>query len=207
MRILCKYASRSRPHLLAETLDNWKADVRWIVSLDSDDPTVEKSIEHCRARGIEPIIGTSATKIEAMNRDISGEWDVLVMVSDDMRAADGWLDVVRSHMAHTDMGLWFPDGKRRDLCTLSIIGRKLYERLGCVYHPAFRSVWCDNYYHYAVERWGRLKFVDLPVFRHEWKKENNDALMQRNESRTHYNADRATYEQLKTRFDATGIYL
>ena len=47
------------------------------------------------------------------------------------------------HFPDTDGVLWFFDGWRKDLNTLCIIGRKYYERFGYIYHPDYKSFWCD----------------------------------------------------------------
>jgi hypothetical protein len=45
----------------------------------------------------------------------------------------------------TDGVLWFNDGLQGPrLNTLSILGRKYYDRFGYIYHPAYKSLYCDN---------------------------------------------------------------
>lgn len=210
MRFLLKYPTRSRPELWAETLDAWNSqasgnhELRWLCSIDADDSTMTTQ---AAPAGVQMITGEPGGKVHAVNRDMehAGEWDVLVVVSDDMRPlAAGWDERIAEHMTTLDCGLHFPDGRQRHLCTLSIMGRPIYERLGYIYHPAFKSVYCDNFYQDVLSAWGRLKFVDERVFAHQWKQGNNDALMARNESRKLYIEDETTYYRLKKQFQQTG---
>lgn len=211
MKFLLKYPSRERPELFAKTIEAWsksvsgKHELIWFVSLDENDPTLAEYRSKCDQFDIDPIVGKSKNKIDAVNRDMDrapDEWDVLVLVSDDMRpTAKNWDAIIADQMPTLDMGLWFPDGRRRDLCTLSIIGRSALIRLGgFLYHPAFESVWCDDFYHLQMQTWGILKFVDRNVFKHEWRVHNNDALMKRNEDGATASRDKKTFERLSKQF-------
>jgi len=215
MDILLKYPSRSRPNLFADTVNEWQKraaqpeKLQWLVSLDADDASLSEYRSKCDALDIDPIIGTSKTKVEAINADMQlarDPWDVLVLVSDDMRpVVDSWDDIIREQMPTLDMALWFVDGRQGELCTLNIFGRPVYERMKCIYHPAFESVYCDNYFHFILEHEGRLKRIGAPqVFVHEWQKHNNDALMKRNENPEGYQRDKATFERLKSHYLKTG---
>lgn len=214
MNLLLKYPTRARPRLMDATIARWlelaggRHALRWLVSLDYDDPQLAECLDVCRKHGIDPYLGHSKTKIEAINADLdyAGEFDVMVNVSDDMRPlVKGWDDLVAACLPDLDFGVWFPDGRRTDLCTLSIFGRGLFERMNrWVYHPAFVTVWADNHYQHVAQRWGRLKFVNCQAFVHEWRKENNDALMQRNEDRNLFAADQQTYNRLVAEFAAGG---
>lgn len=215
MNILCKYPSRSRPELFASTLSEWQRRavqpdrLRWLVSLDVDDPALPEYRSKCDALDLDPILGTSKNKIEAVNRDMdrAGDWwDVLVVVSDDMLpVVDGWDDIIERHMPTLDMGLWFIDGRQNELCTLSIFGRPIYDWMKCVYHPIFESVYADNYYHLVMEHAGKLKRIGSRVFEHRWRKENDDALMKRNEDRAIHQRDRARFEKMKAEFISMGV--
>lgn len=215
MKFLLKYPSRERPELFATTVSEWQRRathpdrLQWLVSLDSDDPTLSAYRHKCDALDIDPILGTSKNKIEAVNRDMdrAGDWwDVLVVVSDDMLpVVDGWDDIIERHMPTLDMGLWFIDGRQNELCTLSIFGRPIYDWMKCIYHPSFESVYADNYYHFVMECRGKLKRIGASVFEHQWKKQNDDALMKRNEDPITYKRDHDRFVQMKAKFLETGI--
>lgn len=215
MRLLLKYPSRERPELFAATINEWmrlasdQGRIQWIVSLDADDPTLPAYRHKCDTLDIEPIIGTSKNKIAAVNRDLdrvrAAEWDMLVLVSDDMRpVVEGWDSIIEQNAPTLDMALWFVDGRRGDLCTLSIFGRPIFDRMNCIYHPAFQSLYCDDYFHFIMEHEGRMKRIGQRVFEHQWRVENDDALMARNESNEFHRQDRDTFARLKARYLETG---
>lgn len=210
MRFLLKYPTRSRPKLFQSQIAAWREtasgenSLQWLVSADADDATMNtpEIREWCAAQGVPIHYGQSKTKIEAVNADMDkagDDWDVLVLVSDDMIPVAGWDKVIADNMPDDlRCGLWFPDGKRRDLCTLSVFGRPILNEVlgGHIYDPAFKSVCCDDYYHWLMKRAGLLKFVDVMIARHAWREQNNDDLMRRNEHPTTYAADRQTLRRM-----------
>lgn len=213
MTILLAYASRSRPDMFYKTVEAWsylasgQHEIVWACEFDNDDLSMKNlAVEtFCQERGIRYEFGASNTKIEAINatmRSAPAEWDVLICVSDDMQpVVDQWdnLVAVEFHERdgfHLDRAIWFPDGNQLRLCTLSIMGRPVYDRLGWIYHPEFKSVYCDDHFHNLMTRWNKLKFVDLQVFKHLHKVENNDALMHRNEHSSLYQHDQQLYQRL-----------
>jgi hypothetical protein len=100
------------------------------------------------------------------------------------------------HFSKCNGALWYPDGFQSRICTLSIMGRPVYEELGHLYHPDFESVYCDNWYHEVMVRSNRLQKINRQVFRHQWRKENNDALMRRNEGQAVYRRDKQVFVRL-----------
>ena len=122
--------------------------------------------------------GESKTKIEACNanmNEIDYPWDIVMLVSDDMiPVVRGYDDVIRSHMMasfpDTNGILWFNDGHQKDaLNTLSIMGRKMYESFGYIYHPAYKSFYCDTEFTDLCKGSLKSKCVYIPtcIIRHE----------------------------------------
>lgn len=212
MKFLLKYASRSRPALFKQRVDNWnklasgKHELVWICSFDTDDPTMQTADirDFCQANGIMPHYAPNKSKVQAINASMNfapPEWDIVIIVSDDMACLmQDWDDIVAKDMEESftecNGALWYPDGRQDRTCTLSIMGRPVYRRLGHLYHPAFRSVYCDNYFQHVMERSNQLKKINKPVFAHEWRKDNSDALMARNEHRAVYLRDKQTFDRL-----------
>ena len=219
MKFLLKFASRSRPHLFQKRVDNWidkssgKHELYWLCSFDEDDASMTDPAMQawCLERKLHCHYGRSKGKVEAINADM--RWaprdaDIYVIVSDDMAVLEqNWDCIVADEMvaAFPDLNgsLWFLDGRQDRTCTLSIMGRPVYEELGNLYDPRFISVYCDNFYHEIMHRTGRLKRIDTPVFAHVWGKENKDALMRRNESPELYCQDQKTFERLMKELDVT----
>ena len=166
MRILLKCPTRSRPAQFIRILNQYvslanRPDLIGIcISCDIDDSTmtnesVQQSIKKI-THGVawsEIYYGNNTNKIEAVNADmtiINWPWEIIVIVSDDMvPQVKGYDDILRSHMIakfpDTDGILWLNDGTQKDkLNTISIMGRKMYDSFGYLYHPAYKSLFCDT---------------------------------------------------------------
>lgn len=164
-----------------------------------------KNITH-RTAWSEIYFGNSKTKIEAVNADISSvpwQWDIVMIVSDDMvPQVKGYDDVLRCHMMakfpDTDGILWVNDGTQTDkINTISIMGRKMYDSFGFIYHPAYKSLFCDTEFSDLCKGELRAKCLYMPymLIKHEHPgtgfPERNDALYARNNS--YWYQDMMTY--------------
>lgn len=175
-KILFKIASRGRPKRLKETLDSImsnianKQDYETLLSLDSNDPLIPEYEQIKDSHSA--VFGESKNKIDAINRDIDkakSRWDILVNVSDDqLFLATGFDDIIRRAFGGSlDRFLQFPIGKPSDcIAVLSIIGRPYYERFGYIYHPSYKSLWCDLDATDVAVKLGKRKYVNLKIFEH-----------------------------------------
>lgn len=166
MRILLKCPTRSRPQNIMTTLTsymklaNHPEELGVAISCDDNDVTMTRNLVQ---EELHRILAKSAwhriffspnhSKIEACNanmNEIEWAWDIVVLVSDDMiPQVQGWDDVIRTHMMSrfpdTDGILWFHDGYQGDkLNTLTMFGRKMYDSFGYLYHPDYKSLFCDT---------------------------------------------------------------
>jgi hypothetical protein len=123
----------------------------WLISVDLDDTTVKiPAIEEVLSNQRYDIAqGNSNSKIEAINRDVNyigHSWDILLNISDDQEPiTKGYDNIIRNLMPdNLDASLWLFDGRNRSVNTQEIIGRKYYERFGYIYHPSYKSLYCDN---------------------------------------------------------------
>ncbi len=166
MRILLKCPTRSRPQKVTETLARYMAlanhpeQIGVVVSCDDSDMSMSRNLVHeeihsvlKRAAYSKIFTSPNTSKIEACNanmNEIEWEWDIVVLVSDDMiPQLQGYDDVIRNHMLSrfpdTDGILWFNDGYQEyKLNTLTIFGRTMYERFGYIYQPEYKSLFCDT---------------------------------------------------------------
>lgn len=177
--ILYKLATRSRPQRFKETLNsiiNNSSNNNYmvLVSIDNDDESmqlVSKEIDH---PNVVFISGLSYNKIHAINRDVEkasdyADWDILVNVSDDMLITSKDFDkVVRSAFIETtDVFLHLPDGFTNEkLPTMSIMGKEYYERFNFIYHPSYKSVWCDNEAMDVAKKTLCYRYIAQQVFVH-----------------------------------------
>ncbi len=157
--ILMKVSSRGRPDELLYCLKehirlaNNPHQMLWLISLDIDDDKCN-NIDFCNqiASIIDNpniVFGTSLSKVDAINRDVNEltqHWDILLNISDDqLPVKKGYDTIIRESMPnHLDRSLWFHDGWQHRINTQEILGRKYYERTNTIYHPSFKSFFCDN---------------------------------------------------------------
>ena len=72
------------------------------------------------------------------------------------------------HFPDLDGCTHFNDGYTNiKLITLSILGRKLYEHFGYIYHPDYKSLYCDNEFTQQVHKIGRVAYIDKVIIKHE----------------------------------------
>jgi len=214
MKFLFKYATRQRPEWFKETLTRWRSllsgkhDYQFVVSIDQDDETMNnpEMLDFCsKMKGVEVCIGQSKTKIEAINADMQGrDFDILVVVSDDMTPQvrnydDMMARDMTANFPDLDGALHYNDGQHgRDvLITLSVMGKKLYDRFGYIYHPDYISVYCDDEFTDIVRQWKKVVYIDRVIVRHEWKKYGSDSLYNRNDQFYANGVDKQTYIERK----------
>lgn len=215
MHILYKYPTRQRFDKAIARINEIGAmssndNYTVLLSVDQDDsPTMQRLSE---LFGVTLDVDLSPSKIHAINRNmhLAPEWDIVVVMSDDMVCQVPHFDkIIREQMAlnfpDLDGVLWFHDGYQKDICTLTIMGRKYYERFNYLYHPDYLSLWCDNELTEVAKELGKIKFIDQVLFKHEHPAWNNnqtrfDALYARNEAL--FDRDHEVYlERKKRNFD------
>lgn len=183
MRILIKYTSRSRPEKFMEGLksiyDLISDNPNYLIlcTLDEDDNsmnTLSMREDLSRFKNLSYIYGESKSKIDAINRDVDkvNDWDILVCMSDDMRfTAFGFDQLIREGFQHncpdTDGFLHYPDSTAKHmLSTMSIIGRKYYERDGYIYNPTYLSLHADNEAMEVSQMRGKYWYMGIQIFDH-----------------------------------------
>ncbi len=221
MRILLKCPTRNRPQKIMSTLSaymklaNHPEQIGVAISCDEDDASMSRNLVH---EELHRILGKSAwhriftspnkTKIQACNAnmdEIEWEWDVVVLVSDDMiPRVQGYDDAIRAHMGgDTNRLLWCNDGFQGEkLNTLCIFGRQIYDHFGYIYHPEYKSLFCDTELTDLCmnELKDRCVYVPYCIIRHEHPgtgyADTMDALYQHNQK--YWNEDMYTYIRRKT---------
>jgi hypothetical protein len=74
---------------------------------------------------------------------------------------------MRAHYPDTDGVLWFNDGNRSDLNTLSILGKRYYDRFGYIYNPEYKSMYCDYEFMLVGNILGKQTYFPEVIIRHE----------------------------------------
>ena len=116
--------------------------------------------------------GTS--KISAINDHIEPDlYDIIICASDDMiPQVDGWDEdiakAMKEHYPNLDGCVHFNDGYTNGkLITFSILGRELYKHFGYIYHPDYKSLYCDNEFTQEVIRMDKVQYIDKIIIKHE----------------------------------------
>lgn len=211
--ILFNFASRSRPERFHKTVEKIaelckSANYVILAKVDSDDPALNEYLDPVRPM-VQFAIGKSTSKIDAINRDIpTSGWDILVNVSDDIVFTRlHFDDLIRQHCGQDDFVL-FPEpfadgqvvkGKNERIAVMSVFGKDYYQRDGYVYHPSYKSLFCDNEATASARDRGCLKEVEEELFYHEHPAagyKTNDAQYKHTES--FWNEDKANYLKRKS---------
>lgn len=181
-KLLVKFPTRGRPDKFFTVLDRYyygakrKDLTSFLVTCDLDDASMNNDAVRQKLQGyknLAVIYGNSKSKIEAVNADMihAPEYDIILLASDDMVPEEkGYDEIIRQKMTDlhpdTDGVLWFFDGYRRDFNTLCILGKKYFERFGYIYHPSYKSFWCDNEFTDVANQLGKQTFIDKVIIRH-----------------------------------------
>lgn len=224
MRILLKCPTRSRPQKIISTIRSYvqlanRKDLLGVaISCDHNDATMTRNLVqeelHRTLAGVawhNIFFSPNTSKIEACNanmNEINWEWDIVVLVSDDMiPQIQGYDDIIRNHMTarfpDTNGILWFNDGAQGDkLNTLCIYGRAMYNHFGSMYRPEYKSLFCDTELTDMCKGplADRCLYIPYCIIRHEHPgtgyAQNMDALYLRNQK--FWNEDMYTYISRKT---------
>ena len=179
MKILFNYTTRSRRSNFLRGIDSIvnniadKSSYHILISVENEhhDATMHPlpQLECPHTYKVNPYGPTS--KVDAINRDVNEflevfEADIIINMSDDVVfTVKGFDDIIREDI---DLGgcLHLPDGNRKDLLTVSILGIDYYKRDNYIYHPSYKSLYCDNEAMEVAKLRGCYKFVDREIFNH-----------------------------------------
>ena len=186
MNFLFKYPTYRRPEWFKDTLQKYynmlsgKNNARFLITLNEDDETMNNPAIGSFMQGFTNLqykYGTHDSKIDAINADMEGmDFDVLFLISDDMIPIVPGFDLViselmQNHFPDMDGALHFNDdccGKDRTI-TLSIMGKRLYDHFGYIYHPDYKSFYCDNEFTDEVRRLQKVFYVPEVIVKHDWR--------------------------------------
>lgn len=209
MKLLIKFPTRQRPNKFKSTLSKYyqmlsgNHDVNFIITMDDNDKTMNnnamKSFLDNHEANINYFYGKHKNKVSAINADMDNlDFDILLLASDDMiPQIVGYDNIIcnsmKKYFPRLDGALHFNDGRvGRRLLTLSIMGKRLYDYFGYIYHPDYLSLWCDNEFFKVVTKKKKVKYIDKVIISHEWTKyTGKDKLHIRNES--FYKRDRKVF--------------
>jgi hypothetical protein len=113
-------------------------------------------------------------KIGAINAHVDEvDFDIVVCASDDMiPQMNNWdieiASAMGQHFPNLDGCVHFNDGHTDGkLITFSILGKKLYDHFGYIYHPDYKSLYCDDEFTREVTRMDKVAYIDKTIVKHE----------------------------------------
>jgi hypothetical protein len=201
------HPSRNRPEMAYNQLQNWLKKssggivIQHILSIDLDEPQADKYKELFTASLIVQNNPSEGYVVGATNEGAKfAKGGILIYLSDDFDCPQDWDIEVTNRLAGRRLtALHVNDdySNFRNLFTIPIITRDLYDKWGFFWHPDFKSMFCDNFMWEQVKREGYiLKAKDL-VFRHDHhdlKRAEKDETYIR--SGAQYNAGRTVFNTL-----------
>lgn len=163
MKILFKFASRGRPESFKKSLTEHLShlsgnhDYKFIFTFDNDDESMKNDeiiiflnnlkINH------EVFYGDNKNKIEAYNANLENQFfDILVLLQDDMfPCLQNYDELICEIFENSPNGLdtciHFNTARWADLLDVwCVMGKKYYDRFNYIYHPDYKSIFCDNEY-------------------------------------------------------------
>lgn len=186
-KILFKLATRGRPSAFFETMDSiygnlYDTDNMYVLITAGEDDETMNNPEVIEAvskyKNAFLLFGENTSKSQATNRDldIKGrewcDWDIIINTADDQRFIfKGFDEIVRHEMdrAYPDMDgflHFFEPDTGTALAVMYCAGRKYFERFGFIAHPAYKSLFWDNYYMDTAKILGRYTYVATHIFNH-----------------------------------------
>ncbi len=191
MNILVQFPTYGRPNRFLDVLDKYVSmsstenDFFFNINCDSADLTMTNSVIQRRISDImEQRLNVlysinydhHTEKISAINNnidDVEFDWDIVIVASDDMiPRTEEWdleiTDAMQEYYPNLDGCVHFNDGSTNgNLITFSILGRKLYETFGYIYHPDYKSLYCDDEFTQVVRGMGKETYIDKVIVSHE----------------------------------------
>ena len=221
-KLLIKFPTRSRPEKFFNILDEYykllkNPNYEFVVSCDIDDLSMNNDAVKNKLDSyinLKYYFDDNKSKIQAVNNNLSDKiFDIVLLASDDMLPiVEGYDEIIRQKMEEnfpdTDGVLWFNDGfQGQNLNTLSILGKKYYDRFDYLYHPEYRSLYPDTEFTIVSQQLKKAKYFDEIIIKHiqySIVKETPDELYLRNDSLE--SVDRAVFLDRKSRnFDLNSI--
>lgn len=185
MNILIKFPSRSRPEKFKSTLRRYidfssgLHNIRFICTFDFDDILMNsneiKDWLHSQTTDIQYHYGYASNKIEAINANLENEiFDILILAADDLYPCrENYDDIIVKDMIdyHSDLDgcLHYMNPSWEERLDIGCIMTYLYyKRFNFIYHPSYKSIYCDNEYMETAKLLGKHRYIQKQLFEHNY---------------------------------------
>ena len=200
-KLLIKFPTRGRMIKFFKVLDLYCSNIEdiknthFLISCDIEDKSMNNGMVKSKLskyKNLTVKYSNNKSKIEAINNNLNDiNFDILLLASDDMiPQIFGFDNIIRNKMKEyypdNDGVLWFNDGYQGNkLNTLCILGKKYYDRFNYIYHPSYKSLWCDNEFQDVSISLNKVQYFDDVIIKHEhqvWTGEKWDEMQIYNDS-------------------------
>jgi hypothetical protein len=203
LKLLIKFPTRSRPDKFFKVLDLYyhlleSNNYEFVISCDVDDITMNNNEVKNKLSEYENLSVSykpNNCKVQAINSDLENKkFDILLLASDDMIPEVRGYDVIikekfNNVFPDSDGVLWLDDGfQGNNLNTLSIIGYNYYKRFNYIYHPDYKSLYCDTEFTIVSQMLNKVHYFNKCLIRHcqySIIKDSPDDLYVRNDKLQH----------------------
>lgn len=155
-----------REHMIGPVISMWRKaasgnySIEVVIAVDGNNPAciaAAKMVPNAKVviQGEEPFNSTRGWNAAAA--ETTGK--VIICVADDFRPCDGWdekMFTIKTGWTDEDWVLHTEDGYVHNLCVLSILTRKRYDRFGYVFYPQYESLFSDTEFTEVAYREGRV---------------------------------------------------
>jgi|688.fasta_scaffold03590_16 hypothetical protein len=181
-KLLIKIPTLGRESKLLRTLESFQTnaysieDIAFCISGNTNDTTINNKSTINKILSFPNVhifFDNHQTKIEAYNADINRfDFDIVVAASDDMIVTEKHYDRIiaqsmNKYFTDLDGVLWFDTGDNEKTDTLSIVGKKYYERFNYIYHTSYQGYFCDDEFTQIAYKLGKIIRINKQIIRHD----------------------------------------
>lgn len=201
------HPSRGRPEQARKAYDEWlqnsAGDFEYFISIDTLDP---KHAQYYQLFDEECILlNNNRSIVDAVNvaaKQSTG--DIIVVMSDDFGCPRNWDEWIELEFkgVETPQLLHVHDTIQFEICTLPILNRQFYDRVGYVYYGQYFSMFADNDLTDVAKKLGAYVPAKHLTFEHRHYvngKAKLDATYQRENSKEAWKIGEKVYKQRKLR--------
>lgn len=183
-KFLFKFPCRGRPEKFMSTLSKHvkslsnKNEYKFIFSFDEDDtkmnnPEILNFLSELKIN-YEVNFDNNKNKIQAINANLENQiFDILVLIADDMLPNyENYDDIICNIFETSENGLdcvvHFNTARWSNTLDIwCVMGKEYYNRFGYIYHPDYKSIFCDNEYTEVSKILNKNIFSEICLFEHD----------------------------------------
>jgi glycosyltransferase involved in cell wall biosynthesis len=197
-----------------DNVNNWlnKAkggiEIEHILSLDGDDTDIINYFRLFEGFGSTILVNQNFNCVQATNRGAEvATGDILIYFSDDFDCPKYWdLQLLHIYMRQ-DIGkpmlIWVNDTitGEKEICTIPIMSKTLYDKLGWMWYPEYESMYCDEDLYQVCNSMGAIVNAKHLTFPHlHWinGKSKMDKTYEQHDNKERHERGKAIFEKRKS---------